>query len=212
MVDAPVKVCRNIALVAGILFFCLMLGITVSPRISLEITVARWFQMHRVPWLVTTMAVVSFMAVQGAAIGVVLAGSIFWRLRWGLAARLVVGTYVSSMATCMALKILINRPRPTDLLTGGTGGSFPSANVVSCLAFWGAVFALTVLSQRDRWWHAALLLLSGLLILLSGPARVYVGDHWVSDVVGGYLFGGMMLALGVWLYLRASTKTPARHA
>ncbi len=136
MVYAPVKVCRNIALVAGILFLCLMLGITGSPRISLEITVARWFQMHRVPWLVTTMAVVSFMAVQGAAIGVVLAGSIFWRLRWGLAARLVVGTYVSSMATCMALKILINRPRPTDPLTGGTGGSFPSATVVSCRAFW----------------------------------------------------------------------------
>ncbi len=44
--------------------------------------------------------------------------------------------------------------------------------------------------------------LSGLCILLVGPSRIYLGEHWLTDVIGGYLFGAGWLSMGLQLYLR----------
>ena len=40
-----------------------------------------------------------------------------------------------------------------------------------------------------------------LMIALAGPSRIYLGEHWTSDVVGGYIFGGAWLSLSYSLYL-----------
>jgi undecaprenyl-diphosphatase len=41
-----------------------------------------------------------------------------------------------------------------------------------------------------------------LFMLLTGPSRIYLGDHWPGDVLGGYLLGGSILNLFRWLYIR----------
>ena len=41
-----------------------------------------------------------------------------------------------------------------------------------------------------------------LIIILIGPSRVYLGDHWASDVLGGYLLGSSWLTLAVRAYLK----------
>ncbi len=70
------------------------------------------------------------------------------------------------------------------------------------VAYWGLLFAYGVILFRGRyWWRTALLLISAAFVVLVGPSRVYLGDHWASDVIGAYLIGGVLWGLAVGLYL-----------
>lgn len=105
-----------------------------------------------------------------------------------------------------AIQSLVSRPRPSPLLvqiTGQKGSkSFPSGHVTSSLAFWGWLFALGVLGRQDNHrWRKVSMSLPALFVVLVGPTRIYLGEHWTTDVLGGYLFGGGSLGLFLRLYL-----------
>ena len=99
----------------------------------------------------------------------------------------------------LGLKELAARPRPDAALAlvEETGYSFPSTHAVFAIAFYGALIYLLgrwgAFPGRPRLRR----LIQGalaLLILAVGVSRVYLGAHWPSDVIGGFLFGGLCLA------------------
>jgi len=103
--------------------------------------------------------------------------------------------------------VIVERPRPTaklvDILYAVNGQSFPSGHVMSYLAYFGLLFSLgIILLKRDRWWHYAILIIPALFVVLVGPSRIYLGDHWASDVLGAYLIGGVLLGITLWIYLK----------
>lgn len=101
-------------------------------------------------------------------------------------------------------KELVGRPRPTALLIDVTeqaqGFSFPSGHVLGAVLLWGFVFfaaeRLVASTRARRWVQAGSLA----IIALMGLQRVYVGAHWPSDVLGAYLWGGVMLFALVKVY------------
>jgi membrane-associated phospholipid phosphatase len=96
-----------------------------------------------------------------------------------------------------ALKLLVARPRPSVELvrvyesSGGYG--FPSTTALLSVVSLGAVCYLVGRDRPRRLLVAVLLCASLLSVLASGVSRVCVGEHWATDVLGGWLFGGAWL-------------------
>ncbi|MDQ3007765.1 MAG: phosphatase PAP2 family protein, partial [Chloroflexota bacterium] len=96
------------------------------------------------------------------------------------------------------VKELIRRPRPAiDLVQVFRildSYSFPSGHVMFYVGFFDFLWFLIFTQLRSSVARAFLLGFLGSLILLIGISRIYLGQHWASDVLGAYLLGGLTLA------------------
>jgi undecaprenyl-diphosphatase len=100
------------------------------------------------------------------------------------------------------LKLLVQRPRPEFLVVGPDAGgfSFPSGHALFAALLGGVLVLLAEDLVRPLWLRRALQGVVVLIALAVGASRVYLGAHWPSDVLGGYLAG--VLALGGLMWLR----------
>ena len=114
-------------------------------------------------------------------------------------------TMISGIGTTFLLKLLVARPRPLDALILESDYSFPSGHATIAVTFYGFLFY--ILSQHaDKKWRNILLLCGIILILMVGLSRLYLGVHYVSDVVAGYLVGTCALIWGIMMTKRAKKK------
>jgi undecaprenyl-diphosphatase len=102
------------------------------------------------------------------------------------------------------LKAAVARPRPAEplvrVLVPVDGYSFPSAHVMFYTVCFGLLIYLILRhAQHAGWKIASASTLTG-LILLVGPSRLYLGAHWLGDVVAGYLLGAILLAWAIASY------------
>ena len=136
---------------------------------------------HQTKWLLAaTLAVAAWLA---------------WRRRWTQIARL--GVVPAGMLLNAALKTVFQRPRPHmgDPLVQLLTLSFPSGHAAASTVFYGALCALAFARWRSRAIRAIALGLAGGMVLLVTFSRVYLGAHYLSDVVAGTAVGTICLAL-----------------
>jgi membrane-associated phospholipid phosphatase len=121
--------------------------------------------------------------------------ALYWCLDRHTGARLTVLFLLSTYLNFVA-KMLADQPRPYDYdprvhqLATAPGGGLPSGHAQNAVAVWSY---LALQFQRAwLWW------LAGVLIILISLSRLYLGVHFPTDLLGGYLLGALLLAL----YLR----------
>ncbi|MBI2613113.1 phosphatase PAP2 family protein [Candidatus Kaiserbacteria bacterium] len=113
------------------------------------------------------------------------------------------GLCISVMGTIIVvfpLKDIVARARPDILYQAFSEDtfSFPSGHAAFSIALYGFL-AYLAWKQLPRPQAIAVTVFAALLIGLIGFSRLYLGLHFVSDVLGGYLIGGAFTALGIWV-------------
>lgn len=96
----------------------------------------------------------------------------------------------------LIIKEIIKRPRPSvTRLVKESGYSFPSGHSMASLAFYGFLIYLIYKNIQNKYLKWILIILLTLLIFLIGFSRIYLGVHYASDVIAGFLAGAIYLIL-----------------
>lgn len=108
---------------------------------------------------------------------------------------------VSGFIVGSILKILVNRHRPSaELVTQHQellDKSFPSLHVLVITVFFGYVFYLARSKVKHSLLKTLLMSVSIFMIVTISLSRVYLGVHWASDTIGGYLVGLFFINLAI---------------
>ncbi|MFA5987808.1 MAG: phosphatase PAP2 family protein [Candidatus Paceibacterota bacterium] len=99
------------------------------------------------------------------------------------------------------IKVLVDRPRPELAYIVETSKSFPSNHVVGVVIFWGFVFYLLnkYFSEKAMWLPGVTSWLFVFFVILMSLSRLYLGVHYLSDVIGGVFIGMIWLNVGIYL-------------
>lgn len=95
-------------------------------------------------------------------------------------------------------KGIIQRDRPLeDFLITESGYSFPSGHSMVSMAYYGLIIYFIYKKIKDKRVRNVLMILIGLLILAIGFSRIYLGVHFASDVIGGFLISIIYLVCAI---------------
>jgi membrane protein DedA with SNARE-associated domain/membrane-associated phospholipid phosphatase len=185
--------------VAGWILGLLVQDVVARDDLALiDAPVERLFVAHREAWLTTVMRVVSFLGGVEVVVPVaVVAGAIWWitarSLRPGVT---LVAAYAGTAAVSDVIKVLVARPRPPVVQMVGTysGFSFPSGHAAQAIAVYGMLAALLAGSRATTWAQRVMLWAAALsLAAIIGISRIYLGVHWLTDVLAGWAVGALWL-------------------
>ena len=105
------------------------------------------------------------------------------KIRLSIFSNIVIITILNQL-----LKRILRRPRPTEFrIVEETGYSFPSGHSMVSMAFYGYLIYLIYRYIKNKYVKWTLITILSILICLIGISRIYLGVHYTSDVLGGFL-------------------------
>jgi undecaprenyl-diphosphatase len=188
-----------------IAFSILALTANLVAYLQVDLTVTRELQSDLPHWVRWVMIAISWPGYVVQSISIVLLTVVILSvlgLRWEAVSALFAA--LNSGIINYLVKVVVRRPRPTsdlvDVFSQLNSYSFPSGHVMFYVGFFGFLLFLTfILFKRTIKRRIGIILLA-LLILGVGISRMYLGEHWASDVIGGYLLGSLCLILSIQFY------------
>jgi membrane-associated phospholipid phosphatase len=169
-------------------------------------SITRALQKQKHPWLRRLMIGISEPGFARFSIPLTagIAGT-FWLLRFRLESLFLLLSTSSNLLNAV-IKRVIKRPRPTkELVTVArviNEPSFPSGHVMHYMNLFGMLTYFLATNWRSGRLRNFLMTVCVSLIALVGPSRVYLGAHWPSDVMAGYVYGGLWFGGLMAFYLR----------
>ncbi|WP_239628144.1 phosphatase PAP2 family protein [Paenibacillus sp. H1-7] len=123
--------------------------------------------------------------------------------RYGYRRELIffLGVLLTSWLLNESLKLAFQRTRPTiNRIAEATGYSFPSGHSMAAFTFYGILAFLIWKHLPSKWGRIVLLLFSAGMIVSIGLSRIYLGVHYPSDVIGGFLASGCLITISIWYF------------
>lgn len=187
---------------------------------NLDQSVLDWMLDVRTPWLTDVVTVITNLG--GTVASWVIAAAITIALvvrRHRAEAVMVAGAMFTGLFVMSGLKLVFRRDRPPfpERLVDEATHSFPSGHammsailvcvVAAVIVRLAAPQARSLRSAPKKWWCAPwVFALLAFWTLLIGLSRVYLGAHWLTDVLAGWLFGAAWASLWIWGVVRFDRK------
>ena len=159
--------------------------------------ISRWLAGERNGELNDATAVTSevggTLTITALAVVAVAVAALLWR-RWR-EPMLVAVAVAGEVAIFLAVTLLVDRQRPPvrHLDAAPPTSSFPSGHTAATVALWGALAVLASERARSALLRGLFLTLAVVVPLLVASSRLYRGMHYMTDVLGGFLLGGVWL-------------------
>ena len=186
-------------------FAVLSFMVATIPSFPIDLEITRALQSINSPIFATLMNLISWpgFSPQSFILSALIVVLIYtFGLRWEALTALIAALLPPILN--IVVKELIRRPRPTmDLVHVFRvleSYSFPSGHVMFYVGFFGFIWFLIYTLLKRSWIRTLLLIFFGSLIGLVGISRIYLGQHWASDVLGAYLLGGLVLVAIIQFY------------
>ncbi|MCM3125047.1 phosphatase PAP2 family protein [Mesobacillus sp. AQ2] len=157
------------------------------------------------PWLTSIMKFFTYIGTIRfiAVLTILLFILMFYVLRFRLEVLVFLAVVFCTPILNRLLKLFFQRARPDFHRLIEIGGySFPSGHAMNAFSFYSIMAFLLWRHVQGRIGRMAVILASSFMILSIGVSRVYLGVHYPSDIVGGFLASSLWVAAVIWLFQR----------
>lgn len=170
----------------------------------MELQVAQFISTIRVPWLDQVMLAISFMGVGVFPIIILILAIIYFYVKHHSFKDIILLILAILCSEFLGnfLKVLFSRPRPplTLAVYHEIGYALPSNHALLSMTFYGLLLLFLLKRFPSKLHQTILISVFSLTILLIGISRVYLGVHWVSDVLAGWMVGLALITGFYWLH------------
>jgi undecaprenyl-diphosphatase len=178
----------GIAVLSLFLFAWIAQNISRDQTASFDLSVRMRIHQHASPALTRAMIVISLLGGDGLIIAAVIAFVAFLYFRWRRAALWLGVTIAGALVLDLTLKYAFHRVRPAPFFVALPDTySFPSGHALFSFCFYGVLAGLLMGRIRSRVARLLIWLSAAVLVAAIGLSRIYLGVHYPSDVIAGYL-------------------------
>ena len=175
---------------------------------QLDFSTLNFAEKIRTPFLTTFFKAVTFMGEWYFVLGILISISLFFIIkktsRFRLVARRNLDVFIlwpitiGGFGATFVLKEIFHRSRPLGALVTESSPSFPSTHAMFSIAFYAFIFYLLALNAKSRFSKYLLISAVFLAPVFLGFSRLYLGVHYLSDVLAGYAIGDVWFLIGVY--------------
>jgi undecaprenyl-diphosphatase len=171
-----------------------------DPLTVIDVHVADWFHKRLTPGVTMTMQLITGLASPLWVTSVTIVSAlVLWRKRHWYRLLALALIMPGGMGLDVLLKIVFHRNRPsfTDSLLIFNGYSFPSGHTMAATLLYGLLAVFSVIALKTWRWRVGVVIGACVMVLLVGFSRIYLGAHYLSDVLGAAAAGFAWLTLSL---------------
>jgi undecaprenyl-diphosphatase len=184
-----------LAVVSLVLFAWIAGNLSHAPVRNFDFAVRVKVHQFASPTLTRWMIAISFLGGEGLIISAFVSCILFWVYKWRRAALWMLINISGTLVLDLALKYSFDRLRPTPFFVPmPRTPSFPSGHALFSFCFYGVLAGLLAGRIRSLRLRVLIWTLAAVTVGLVGLSRIYLGVHYPSDVIAGYLTGTLWVS------------------